>query len=361
MAKLLIVEDNKINRHILCSTLSSEGFVVAAAASGEEALAYIKEHEVDLVLLDVMMPGLSGFDVLKRLRESHSALELPVIMVTGKVRSHDVVAALEMGANDYVMKPVDFEVMLARLRIHLEMKRLSDLRDDFLRIASHDLKKPLAVMTDIASTLQEDYPVGSSVDEDVPLFLSHIVRSGKFMTRLIESFLDLDALEGGHIKLSTSPVNLNELVRRGCLSNVEYARRKGGTLELELAPFLPSVSADGARIEQVLDNLVGNAVKFSPLGSCTVVRTKLVDREILVEIVDRGPGLTPEDLKKVFGKYATMSNKPTGEETSSGLGLAICRHIIELHGGRIGVRNRTEGGAVFWFQLSNHKQFEENS
>lgn len=349
---ILVVDDNEDNRRMLSLRLTRRGYNVEVAQDGYEALAKIENQKFDMVVLDIMMPGMDGLEVLTTIRQTYSLAELPVIMATAKDESDDVVKALKLGANDYVTKPIDFPVLIARAQTHLTLKRLSQLKDEFLRIASHDLKNPLWSVMTSAQMLQELYQPGTELDANAMRMLSIIYKHSKSMQRIIEDFLDFQAAEDGQLTLTKKPVDLNQLMRQAAEANSENAQKKGLVVNLELAESLPLVVADEARIGQVIENFVGNAIKFTAKqGGPTTLRTSGEGNNILVEVSDSGPGLKEEDIAKAFIKYARLSNKPTGGEKSSGLGLSICKQLIELHEGQIGIKNNPTGGATFWFKL----------
>jgi two-component system sensor histidine kinase/response regulator len=348
---LLVVDDNEMNRDMLSRRLKREGYTVSIAEDGYQCLDMLKTTKFDLILLDIMMPGLSGFEMLPMIRQAHSLADLPIIMATAKDQSEDVVEGLKLGANDYVTKPIDFPVLLARVNIHLKMKNLAQLKDEFLRIASHDLKNPLSTILMSAHIVRDKVPPGTEMPEQIHNMLSFIVRRGEEMQRIIRDFLDFQAMEDGNVGLDLAPTSLNEIAKQIVDINKEYADSKEVALYAELDEALPQTKADAARLSQVAQNLLGNAIKFSPKGSVTVVRTRNSDGTVTLEICDSGPGLSEDDMQKVFTKYARLSNKPTGGESSSGLGLAICKQMIDLHGGKIGVHNNPEHGATFWFSI----------
>ncbi|MEP7284394.1 MAG: HAMP domain-containing sensor histidine kinase [Chloroflexota bacterium] len=348
---LLVVDDNEMNRDMLSRRLKREGFTVVVAEDGHQALQLLKQHKFDLIVLDIMMPGLSGFDMLPMIRSEYTLAELPVIMATAKDGSADIVEALRLGANDYVTKPINFPVLVARVRIHLQLKQLSQLKDEFLRIASHDLKNPLSTILMSAHLVRDRVPPGFMMTEQFYNMLSFIVRRGEEMQRIVRDFLDFQAMEDGKIALELALINLNDVARDVVQSNSEYAESKHIILYTELDETLPQIRADGVRLAQVAQNLLGNAIKFSPNGSITYIRTNNHEGAVMLEICDAGPGLTEDDIQKAFTKYSRLSNKPTGGESSSGLGLAICKQMIDLHSGKIGVYNNPEQGATFWFSI----------
>jgi signal transduction histidine kinase len=356
---LLVVDDNEDNRDMLSRRLRRQGYNVEMAEDGNRALDMIAAAKYDLILLDIMMPGISGIEVLKTVRERHSVADLPVIMATAKDHSEDIVYALKLGANDYVTKPIDFPVVMARIQTQLSLKRLSELKDEFLRMASHDLKNPLTVILGSVKVVQRLVPPGTAMTEDSYDLLSRMSKRATEMQRMIEEFLDFEAMQDGRLSLLLTEFQLNDVARECVEANLDYAKGKEIALNLKLDSTLPPISADVARIKQVIQNLIGNAVKFGPKGSETQVRIFGNHGFQLFEVSDRGPGIKEEDMKKLFQKYAKLSNKPTGGEKSSGLGLAICKQFIDLHGGEIGARNNPDGGSTFWFRLPRTRSKSE--
>lgn len=349
---LLIVDDNLDNLHFIALRLRKEGYKILTADNGFQALDCLDRQKIDLVLLDIMMPGIDGFEVLKQIRQKRSLADLPVIMATALESSRDVVRALRLGANDYLTKPIDFPILQARLETHLRLRELALLREEFLRVASHDLKNPLFSILVATQLIQELVPVGQPMTGQVGDLLSMVVRQTSEMQRIIDDFLDFQAAEEGKLVLRREAVSLNKLVREAAELNKDYAARKGQMLILELEEPLPEIEADQGRTNQIIQNLLGNAIKFSATNAGKiVVRTKAGEQVVMFEVCDSGPGLTRQDLSQVFSKYGRLSNQPTGGEKSSGLGLAIARQMVELHGGEIGVRNNSGKGATFWFTL----------
>jgi signal transduction histidine kinase len=317
----------------------------------ESALARLGNEPFDLVLLDILMEGLSGLDTLERLRRLRGRGELAVIMVTGNRNSRDIVRAFELGADDYVTKPVDLAVLGARVRTQLEMLRLSRLKEQFLAIASHDLKNPLSTIALAVDLLDENIPVGAVMTDRMHSVVQGIRRSAMRMKGIVEDFVDGQALQEGRLELSLLATDLNKLALRASADYGAAAAAKKLDLQLELDPTLPSVLADERRAMQLIENLLGNAIKFSNPGCPITLRTHAEEATALFEVCDTGPGLSDSDLKGLFVRYARLSNAPTGGEKSSGLGLAICRQLVELHRGQLGARNNPGGGSTFWFRL----------
>lgn len=379
--RVLVVDDNEINRDLLKLRLEVRGYSVETVDGGAEAVALLgpdsTSEPVDAVLLDIMMPDVSGLDVLRQVRRRRGLDELPIIMTTARDESESVVEALMLGANDYVTKPIDFPVLFARLESQLRLKHLAEQKDEFLAIASHDLKNPLSVVRGFAKMLNVLQPEGSPMTAESRDLVERIVRQTVTMERIVNDFLDFQAFEDGRLVLSPHPVNLHGIATEVVNALSEYAREKQVGVEVvdparpDGGPELPETTGDELRLSQVVENLIGNALKFAAPGSRVTVQIRAgvpppPDRTlvqlgahvapntpgVLFEVIDTGPGIPEREKHRLFIKYARLSNRPTGGEKSSGVGLAICKLLIELHGGRIGAQNNAPPpGSTFWFWL----------
>jgi len=350
-ARVLLVEDNEIDRLMLSHALERVGIEVLAAGTADEAEAALRVEDVDLVILDFMLPHRSGLDLLATLRRRRTLADLPVIMVTSRADSADVVAALDLGANDYLVKPVDKGSLIARARTQLQLRRLSMARDEFLGMAGHDLKSCVAAMRRVAEAVLASAPPGTTIGPQHAALLENLISNASHTLHLIDDFVCMQAIEQGTIKLRRETVDVNKLARDLAATFHASAQRKQIDLVVELAPEIGAAVADLRRVRQVLQNLLDNAVKFASPGCRVSIRTRRQENVVHVEVTDDGPGLTAEDLRRIFQKHAQLSNKPTGGETSTGLGLAICKQLVELQGGTISVRNNPTRGATFWIEL----------
>ena len=376
--RVLVVDDEASNRELLEALLTELGHDVDMAADGSEALAKLDPSH-DLVLLDVMMAGIDGFETARRIRNESAVSDIPICMVTALSGKEERLRAVEAGANDFITKPIDKTELRVRTASLLKVKeardtvkryqaeleaqncllqenceqlrKLSELKDEFLRMASHDLRNPLTCIYGFASILDSQTLPGTTMTVKTHGCAARIVAQCLVMQKIIEDFLDFQALEDGKIKLTLEAVDLNELAREVLERNGGYAAKKSITLHLDLECDSLLVNADKSRLDQVFENFVSNAIKFSSQGEQITVRTRKTESGVLIEVRDSGPGLTDEDMKKLFVKYAKLSNMPTGGEKSSGLGLAICKKLIEIQGGKTGARNNPGGGATFWFEL----------
>lgn len=349
-AVILVIEDNPEISKIMKIMLEHAGYQAVLASRGIEGIDYLQQHEVDLVLLDIMMPELDGFEVLKRIRARYSMVELPVIMSTAVADQDSIIRALKLGANDYLTKPIDFRIAQARINAHIALKELAQKNREFVRITSHDLKKNLAVILDVARELGDELRAANGT-EDWLMMVNLVQSAASTMKRITEAFLELDVVEQGRVRLFRNQFNMNDLINKVIGQNEQYAEKKAIRLRSELDQGLPKVNADADRLEQVLNNLVGNAIKFSGPDTTVTVKSRHVDGQVQIDVCDEGPGVSEDEIGRFFEKYAPISNKPTGGEVSTGLGTAICKHFVELHQGKIAVRNNAGPGLTFWFTL----------
>jgi signal transduction histidine kinase len=337
-ASLLVVDDEELSREGLARRLARQGYAVAAARSGREAIELLDRAHFDLVLLDVMMPGMNGLEVLKFLRRVSSPIDLPVIMVTARGESGDVVEALELGANDYLTKPLDFPVVLARIRTQLSLKRAEEAlreadrrKDEFLAVLGHELRNPLAPLRNVLHVLR--FQRGG--EAEVERLLGVMERQVNHLVRLVDDLLDVNRISCGKIELRKEPLNLVTVLER-CVERVRcQLEERQHTLTVSFpVPSLP-LEADPARLEQVFTNLLSNAGKYTPLGGHIALSAAQEGGEALVRVRDNGIGIRPEMLTQVFERFQQADRVPGQEVEGLGLGLALVRGLVELHGGSV--------------------------
>jgi len=365
--RILAVDDDRINLRIIGGILRNEGYELAEAASGEQALEVYKTFQPNLVLLDVMMPGIDGFATCRTLKKTYGDKCAPVIFVTAKSEADDVVMGFDAGGVDYLTKPFRPKEVVARIRTHLSNQQLveqqKDLvaqlskanaaKDRFLGMCAHDLRNPLSSIRGLAELMDEN-AIGILTPEQREI-VQTIHGASQSMLQLVNELLDVATIEAGHLKLEKTPTNIVEIVERSVhLSNIEAAK-KNTKIELVKLPTDPIVEVDSNKIRQVVDNLINNAVKYSPRGSIITVLIHSNGTVAGFAVRDSGPGIPENERHKLFKDYGRLSTQPTGGEKSTGLGLAICRKIVEAHDGTIGVDNIPGRGAEFIVSLPLHK------
>jgi len=239
------------------------------------------------------------------------------------------------------------------VRNNTELERLSREKTRFLGMAAHDLRTPLGAITAYAGFLEED--AGALLNEEQREFLSTIQESSRFMLHLINELLDLSTIESGNLTLKCELCDLPALLRHSMMLNRTLASRKSIRLDLHLDTMSPNLSLDPSKIEQVLNNLIGNAVKFSPPGETITVSAEPCGDEVVISVADHGPGIPAAELQRIFVPFQKGSVRPTAGESSTGLGLAISKRIVEGHEGRIWVESQVGLGSTFYISLPKAK------
>jgi two-component system, sensor histidine kinase and response regulator len=365
--RILAVDDDRINLRIIGGILRSEGYEIAEAASGEQALDVYSTFLPNLVLLDVMMPGIDGFATCRTLKKSYGDKCAPVIFVTAKSEADDVVMGFDAGGVDYLTKPFRPKEVVARIRTHLSNQQLveqqKDLvdqlskanaaKDRFLGMCAHDLRNPLSSIRGLAELMDEN-AIGELSPEQREI-IQTIHGASQSMLQLVNELLDVSTIEAGHLKLEKVPSSIIDIIERSAhLANIEAAK-KNTKIEVVKNGIDPILDVDRNKFRQVVDNLISNAVKYSPGGSIVTVLIHANADVAGFAVRDSGPGIPDNERHKLFTDYGRLSTLPTAGENSTGLGLAICRKIVEAHNGTIGVKNIKGQGAEFIVSLPLHK------
>lgn len=361
--KIMVVDDDRLNVRILSNILRTEGYGIASADSGEQALELYETFKPDLVLLDVVMPGINGFETCRAIRRNHGEYAAPIIFITAKNESEDVVEGLSAGGVDYLSKPFRGKEALARIRTHLHMQELmkqqkslveqlskaNAAKNKFLGMAAHDLRNPLASIRGLAEFLLEG--IGGPLAPDQKDLVNTIHDASQSMLVLVNELLDVATIESGELKILPETKNIAELIEKSVfLGNIE-AGKKGSHIEFVSATRQALIRIDSAKMRQVVDNLLSNALKYSPPNSRIVVGLQPYERGWSISVRDQGPGIPENERDKLFKDFSRLSVRTTAGEKSTGLGLAICRKIIDAHNGSINARNMPEGGCEFTVHL----------
>lgn len=243
------------------------------------------------------------------------------------------------------------ETLIRETLLRQELEEANKTKDELLSFAAHDLRGPLGtIWSTIEFVLSPKMDVGP-LNEEQARFLASIQKQTNNLLRLVDELLDWSKVRDGFVELNLSPVDLKTLIIEKCVHNAVAADKKSISLRHGIEGDLPSVNADENKISSVLDNLIGNAIKYCSSGDKVTVSAKVKGEEILVEVEDTGPGLGEDDLKKVFGAFQKLSARPTAGEPSTGLGLSIVKKIVTAHGGTVGVRSGLGKGSVFYLVL----------
>ncbi|NJN85256.1 MAG: hybrid sensor histidine kinase/response regulator [Leptolyngbyaceae cyanobacterium SL_7_1] len=381
---VLLVDDNPTNLGLLFDALKDSGFKLLAAEDGEAALAQVSYFKPDIILLDVMMPGLDGFETCQRLKQNPQTQDIPVIFMTALSETVDKVHGFSVGAVDYITKPFQTAEVLARLHTHLAIQRLQrqlqaqnqrlqqeicdrQQAEQSLRVllhaVSHDLRNPvtgmLMVVKNLLKTLPQASPEatinGASAETvcsvmGVPRhILERMAESGDRQLNLINSLLEAHAIETQGIALHREPLQFGEVVADVVEEMQPLVLKNQATLVSHLPPNLPVLSADGVQLRRVLEHLICNALKHNPPGVALTVEVTMQPNQLRCTVTDNGVGIDPAQSDRLFQLYQRGAN--ARHTHGLGLGLYLCQQIVLAHGGDMGVDSTPGKGCRFWFVL----------
>jgi len=367
-ANILVVDDQETNVLLLERMLSGAGYTCVASTTDPHAVCALhRKNRYDLILLDLLMPVMDGFQVMEGLKAIEKDSYLPVLVITAQP-GHKL-RALQAGAKDFISKPIELAEVQARVHNMLEvrllhteathngkllaetierLKKVERLKDGFLSTVSHELRTPLTSIRG-ALGLMASGAAGALSDEGVEV-VAIAERNAVRLSTLINDILDIERLETGTVELQFAQVSVESILRRATESLPAFGQTHGITVE---APEVSSmIWADADRIVQVLVNLLSNAVKFSPSGGVVTIGVELRENWVEFRVTDRGRGVPAAHRQMIFERFRQVETSDAREKGGAGLGLAICKSIIEQHGGTIGVESEEGNGSTFWFRVA---------
>ncbi len=369
---ILIVDDIPQNLQVLGAILFQEGYELAFAENGVNALISLEELTPDLILLDVMMPDLDGFEVCKKIKSDDRIKDIPIIFITAKTEPESIVKGFELGAVDYISKPFNSKELSIRIKNHLELKKsrekmmdinkklqkLLEDKNEYLGIAAHDMKNPLNSIIGFTSLTIEKISLckpDCSIDPaKLVRDLSTVKDMASFMFRTINQLLNVETLESGLLKLKLAKSNISQIVETTIQQNIILANAKHISIFVnDFSQYFGIIDED--RFREIIQNLISNAIKYSPYEKNIFVSLNCFKTDngsfLKFSVKDEGPGLTDDDKEKVFGKFQKLSAKPTAGEQSSGLGLSIVKRVTEMLNGKAYVISEVNQGAEFIVEI----------
>jgi signal transduction histidine kinase len=361
---LLVVDDDATNRDVLSRRLKRQGHEVRTASNGRDALQAMRETAFDVVLLDIMMPDMDGYEVLSNIKADHRLHHIRVIMISAVNEVQSVVRCIEAGADDYLTKPFNPTLLKARIGASLEKKRGRDretvlfeqlqenykrlqdvekLRDDMRNMIVHDLRTPLTAVIVGVEMLGKHGELNETQRE----MMAIAIGGGKTLLGMINDLLDVEKMESGSAQLQYGKLTAAALVA-GAIEQVARLAEDGQTtLVTEIASGLPPLDGDEKKLSRTLVNLIGNAIKFTGEGTVTVSAFQDDRQNIRFAVRDTGEGIPSEALERIFEKFGQLDSRKVG----TGLGLAFCKLAVEAHGGRIKVESTPGAGSTFSFTI----------
>jgi len=376
-ATIFLVDDNPTNLGMLFNLLCNAGFKVLVGTDGEMAIEQITYAKPDLVLLDVMMPGIDGFETCRRIKQNPDIQHIPIIFMTALTETVDKVRGFEVGAVDYITKPFEYEEVMVRLRTHLTIQNLrktleiqnQSLQQEiidrtaaesalkvFIHAVSHDLRNPVTAMLMILQNLLNKASREINHPNPDPILVSrHVLermaQSSDRQLSLIDSLLESHGNEVKGVILHPQSLKLKQIAQQAINDLQPLLDRDRATLSNLIPDDLPLLEIDALQISRVFQNLLSNALKHNPPGLSLTITACLEHNptRILCTVEDNGIGMTIAQSDRLFELYAQGDR--TKRSIGLGLGLYLCRQIVEAHGGEISVISTPNVGSKFSFTL----------
>ncbi|MGR3294560.1 MAG: hybrid sensor histidine kinase/response regulator [Candidatus Scalindua sp.] len=360
--RILVVDDVPSNIWLLSEGLKGE-YTIIAAKNGQMALERaFSENQPDLILLDINMPEMDGYQVCRSLKDDPNTRDIPVLFLSAMEEVQDKTKGFKLGAVDYITKPFDIMEVKARVETHLalvsaqkqlkiqnqHLTELNKLKNDFVGMAAHDLRQPLVIIGLVTQSIIKKIKDLSLKEVDEKLI--RIRDSSKRMLALINNLLNVAVIESGNLELNMKPGSLKGLIRERLEMYEINARRKNIQIHTTLNE-IENILFDHDYIAQVIDNLIANALKFSESNKNVYVSLVKDTSGAKVDVRDEGPGISEEDQAKLYGTFQKLSARPTGDERSTGLGLSIVKKVIEAHKSELNVVSQLGKGTTFSFTL----------
>jgi two-component system sensor histidine kinase/response regulator len=374
MGRILIVDDVPANVRLLSGILKVQGFDVVGANSGPEALEILFSSAVnpetttsiDVVLLDVMMPVMNGFEVCRSIRANEATAHLPVVIVTALNSTADRVHSLDAGADDFLTKPVEEVEVIARVRSlvrakrdrealeksYKDLKASEELRHFLAEMLVHDLRTPLTTVLVSLDLLHNE--MDKQLDETHTEVIRLCNRSAKHLLSLVNELLDISKLESSEMELCRTKTDINSLVEDAIAHIAGQIKHYKTQVIVDADSDLPQIYVDEDLMRRVIVNLLGNALKFARHREPVMVNIEIDSantNNIVITVKDDGDGIDPKDQKRIFSKFGQAELGKARKRTSTGLGLTFCKLVVEAHGGQIWVDSRPQNGSKFGISL----------
>lgn len=366
---ILAVDDKLENLKVLITYLKEMGFELMVAQSGEEALRNVEQIIPNLILLDVQMPGLDGFETCRLLKENSITKDIPVIFMTAMTETVDKVRGFEVGAVDYLTKPLQHEEVLARINTHLTMREIQKqleeqnillqkknvqlievnaTKDKFLSIIAHDLKNPFNALLTYSSTLAENF---EKLDSDnIKKGLFTLNSSANRAYNLLVDLLSWTYSHSGKMEFNKERINIGIIAKENIDLLLNRAKEKGISLSSEITEGL-IVSSDKNMIATVIRNLLTNAIKFTSRGGSVKICNVVEEDNLKITVSDTGIGISEKNIKKLFRLDTYFRKTGSDNEKGTGLGLILCKELVEKMNGKIWVESEFGKGSHFIFTI----------
>lgn len=348
--ELLVVDDSRSSREMLTALLGQQCYQVTAVASAKAALELLAQGKTfRIVLVDLVMEEMDGFELLGELRKQFNMTEMAIIGVSGKASSEQIAKFMKYGGNDFLSKPFQQELVACRVNINAQLldqfdrlHELNEQKNDLLGMAAHDIRGPLGVVLSASSMLKRE-----ALSKHGDMLVDLTSEAADEMEALLNSLLDMSAIESAHISIHLERMDLTELIEKVVKDMALLAKDKEQVLDLQIPVETIWVDADEVRIKEVVQNLISNAIKYSPCGTTIDIGLSCNQKKARIEVMDEGGGVPEEEQHLLFKAFSKISTTPTEGEKSTGLGLSISQKIIKRHNGQINYHPNKKIGSIF--------------
>jgi two-component system sensor histidine kinase/response regulator len=368
-ATILIVDDNPVNLEMLFQYFAHSAFKTLVAQDGESALLQLEQTRSDLILLDILMPGIDGFETCCRLKANESTQNIPVIFMTALSATADKVKGFEVGGVDYITKPFQYEEVMARVNAHLtirrqqqqlqeqtvlleeknaQLKALNANKDKFFSIIAHDLKSPFAGLVVAANLIKEHIERWNT--DKIKRSADQLQKSVDNLYAFIENLLTWSRFQQEAMEYTPQFVDFQFIIARNVALVIQNAQQKQITLRNSIQEQIPAF-IDVNMVDAVVRNLLSNAIKFTKAGGTVEISATHDKNTLKVAISDTGIGIPDENLPDLFRIDTKTQQVGTAGEQGTGLGLILCKEFVEQHAGTIWVESEVGRGSTFWFTL----------
>ncbi len=391
---ILYVEDNPENKLLVRRVLEAQGYRVVDADDGLSGIRLAQEVQPDLILMDINLPGMDGYEAATKIKSIPSLRHVPIVALTANVMQGDRERSLAAGCDGYLPKPIDIDQLIEQIEAFLagkreevapderevyleeytrklvnkleakivelekanaELRELDRLKSEFVSTVSHELRTPLNIIIGHAEILQDE--LFGPLNDRQKRYVDNILHSARHLLELVENILDLSRIESGKLELNLQPFDVAQAVDEVRALLDPLAERKDIRVVVRIDPDLKQIVADRLRFKQILYNLMSNAVKFTPNGGRVDVTVERLPNEwVQIVVRDTGIGIPQEHLETIFERFRQLDSSFSREWEGTGLGLALTREFVRLHGGKIEVQSQVGKGSTFTVLLPQRER-----
>ena len=374
--KVLIVEDNQENTDLLVFFLKPKGYKITMVTDGPQALEAVKKDKPDIVLLDIMLPKMNGFEICEKLKSDKTTMSIPILMITALKELKDKVKALEVGADDFISKPFENVELLARVKSLLRLKeyhdqlektnveleeknntlvRMDEFKEELINLIVHDMKNPLFVIQGNLQMMSMN--IDQSPTETLKKYTKRIERSSQQLLRMVVNLLDISRFEEGNLVLKQDVANINKILEDITQRVKEYPENKTKEIVIDAAPSIPEIILDKSIMKRVVENMVNFAINNTSDGGRVDIQSRILDDgQLQFSIHDTGNQIPKKFQDKIFEKFSQAEIKDAGHRVERALGLTFCKMAIDAHKGKMWMDLDNPVGNRFVIQLPAHTE-----